>query len=67
MNNGIIVVGFATVGKTTLSKKYKNVIDLESSPYRWDYSNIGNIPIEKRKGLKNRREILIGHKIIMMQ
>lgn len=34
MKNGIIVVGFATVGKTTLSKKYKNVIDLESSPYR---------------------------------
>lgn len=56
MNKGIIVVGFATVGKTTLSKKYKNVIDLESSPYRWDYSNIGNIPIEKRKGLKNRIE-----------
>lgn len=56
MKNGIIVVGFATVGKTTLSKKYKNVIDLESSPYRWDYSNIDYIPIEKRKGLKNRIE-----------
>jgi len=53
-NNGIIISGFGGVGKTYLAKKYKNVIDLESSPFKYDYSNQNNINHEKLKGSKNR-------------
>lgn len=50
----LVIAGFAGIGKTTLAKKYKNVIDLESSPYKWDYSGIKNIDYEKMKGMKDR-------------
>ena len=30
----IIIAGFATCGKSVLGRKYKNVIDLESSLYK---------------------------------
>ena len=47
----IIIAGFATVGKSVLGKKYKNVIDLKSSTYK--FINISdNINIEERKGSK---------------
>lgn len=55
MTNGIIIAGFATCGKSILVKKYSNVIDLESSNYKHNNTNIKNIPIEARKGIK--REI----------
>lgn len=55
MTNGIIIAGFATCGKSILGKKYSNVIDLESSNYKHNNTNIKNIPIEARKGIK--REI----------
>ena len=55
MINGIIIAGFATCGKSVLGKKYSNVIDLESSNYKHNNTNIKNIPIEARKGTK--REI----------
>lgn len=48
---GIVIAGFAGIGKTTLAKKYKNVIDLESSLYKYDNSGLENIPVEERKGL----------------
>lgn len=48
--SGIIIAGFAGIGKTTLAKKYKNVIDLESSLYKYDNSGLENIPVEARKG-----------------
>jgi len=35
-----IIAAFAGVGKTTLAEKYSNVLDLESSPYMWDYSDL---------------------------
>lgn len=56
MSKGIIIAGFATVGKTFLSKKYKNIIDLESSPYKYDYSSYENIDYEKLKGTSGRKE-----------
>lgn len=37
----VIIAGFGGVGKTTLAKKYKNVLDLESTPYK--YVVLGNI------------------------
>lgn len=51
----MIIAGFAGIGKTTLAKKYKNVMDLESSPYKWDYSNLKKIDYEKMKGNLNRK------------
>lgn len=50
--SGIVIAGFAGIGKTTLASKYQNVIDLESSLYKWDNSLMENISIEARKGLK---------------
>ena len=51
---GIVIAGFAGIGKTSLAKKYSNVIDLESSPYKYDYSSTIIDDIEKVKGEKNR-------------
>lgn len=55
MKKTLIIAGFAGIGKTTLAKKYKNVIDIESSPYKWDYSNMDTSDLEKLKGLPNRK------------
>lgn len=50
----IIIAGFATCGKSVLGRKYKNVVDLESSLYK--YKTIDkNLTAEQRKGTK--REI----------
>ena len=51
MSKGIIISGFAGIGKTTLGKKYKNVIDLESSNYSSIYDdNFKLKDSETRKG-----------------
>ena len=50
MKKPIIIAGFAGIGKTTLAKKYKNVIDLESSLYKYDNIGLEGIPVEQRKG-----------------
>ena len=50
----MIIAGWAGIGKTTLAKKYKNVIDIESSPYKWDYSGLTPSDYEKMKGRKDR-------------
>ena len=50
MARGIIIAGFATCGKSILAKKYSNVIDLDSSNYKYNNANIKNVPIEERKG-----------------
>lgn len=34
-NKPLIISGFGGVGKSTLARKYKNVIDLESSAHQW--------------------------------
>lgn len=55
MKKPLIIAGFAGVGKTTLANKYKNVIDLESSIYKWDNTGIEDIPVEARKGTKREK------------
>ncbi len=54
MSKGIIIAGFGAIGKTTLGKKYDNVIDLESGYYQWDNTGFEHIPYELRKGKKER-------------
>ncbi len=54
MAKGVIISGFAGVGKTMLAKKYKNVIDLESGPYKYVYDGISEEQYEALKGSKNR-------------
>lgn len=44
-----VISVFAVLGKTTVSKKYPNVCDLQSSIYRCDYSNIDKKDYEKMK------------------
>ena len=46
----IIIAGFSGIGKTTVGKKYENVIDLDASQYVYDEKDLLNIDIEKRKG-----------------
>lgn len=45
-----IIAGFGGVGKTTLAKKYKNVLDLESTPYKYLIENYGSYDAEAVKG-----------------
>lgn len=54
MKKGVIIAGFATCGKSALGRKYKNVIDLESSNYKHN-NDLDIMPVEMRKGTK--REI----------
>lgn len=51
---GKIISVFAGLGKTTVGNKYKNVCDLQSSPYRFDYSKVEKDEYEKQKTNKLR-------------
>lgn len=44
----IIIAGFATCGKSMLGKKYNNIKDLESSPFK--NIMIDDLSVEKQKG-----------------
>ena len=57
MKKGIVIAGFSGIGKTTLAKKYKNVIDLDSAEFVYNDSNMLHIPFEKRKGEKRNPNI----------
>jgi len=50
----IIIAGTAGVGKTELAKRYKNVIDLESSAYSWLYPQ--GTDVEAMKGAAGRMD-----------
>lgn len=56
-NLPLIIAGFAWVWKTTLAKKYSNVIDLESSIYKRDNSGMENVPVEARKWTVRKENI----------
>lgn len=49
---GIIIAGFATVGKSTLGKKYSNIKDLESSSFK--NIMIDGLSVEEQKGTKRK-------------
>ena len=49
-----VVSVFAGLGKTTVGSKYDNICDLQSSPYRCDYSKIELKDYEKMKYDKSR-------------
>lgn len=51
---GVIIAAFATCGKSILGKKYSNVVDLESSNYRYNEIEQDNTLIEIRKGTKRK-------------
>lgn len=56
MKKAKLIVGFGAIGKTTLSKKYKNILDLESSAYKYMIDdNLKYLGVEERKGLKTRK------------
>lgn len=52
---GKIIAAFAGVGKSYVGKKYKNVLDLESTYYKWLEDGVSHLTEEERKGNKNRK------------
>ena len=50
MEKGMIISAFATCGKSYLGKKYSNVLDLESSSYKYINNDTENSTIEEKKG-----------------
>lgn len=52
---GKIIAAFAGVGKSYLGRKYENVLDLESTYYKWLENGVANMTEEERKGNLNRQ------------
>jgi shikimate kinase len=40
---GKVICGFAGIGKSTLARKYKNVVDLESTPFEKDWKRYAKV------------------------
>ncbi len=51
---GKIIAAFAGVGKSYIGKKYPNVLDLESTYFKWLENNVAHLTEEERKGRKDR-------------
>ena len=52
---GVLIGGFKAIGKSTLAKKYSNVMDIEIINFEYIIDEeLAKIPIEQRKGIKNR-------------
>lgn len=52
---GKLIAGFGGIGKTTLAKKYNNILDLESSNFKYVLDEeLKKLNVEERKGLKTR-------------
>lgn len=51
----VIIAGFSGIGKTSLGKKYSNVIDLDSAEYAYDDSDILYLNLEQRKGMDRKQ------------
>lgn len=49
MKKGIVIAGFAGIGKSMLASKYNNVIDLEIMDFKWHYEEEIS-DVEKKKG-----------------
>lgn len=76
---GIFKYAFTATGKSTISKKYSNVIDMESTKYKYLNSNIENeketfflihvlqINSERYNNLIKFRDILNNNKNILKQ
>ena len=54
-NNGIVISAFSGLGKTTIGKKNKNICDLATSQYRYDFSNVKEEDYEKLKENKDNK------------
>lgn len=52
----MVIMAFSGTGKTTVAKKYSNVIDLESSFYEWEYEE--EVDVEAMKGVSSRKNNL---------
>ena len=51
---GQIIAAFAGVGKSYVGQKYPNVLDLESTYFKWLENGVAHLTEEERKGNKNR-------------
>ena len=51
---GKIIAAFAGVGKSYIGRKYSNVLDLESTYFKWLENGVAHLTEEERKGNKNR-------------
>lgn len=53
--SGIVISAFSGLGKTTIERKYKNICDLATSQYRYDFSNVKEEDYEKLKEDKDNK------------
>ena len=53
---GVLIAGFGAIGKTTVAKKYNNILDLESSNFKYIIDDkLKSMSEEERKGLQTRK------------